>query len=1164
MRQEASIARAVATQVPIAEGLTEAVDAHAHIPDYKSIREQVTGQDDEKYQQAKAIRESDLSQFVPQELQPDFQAAIEANDGETIDEILSIADQEQSRAAAQLYKGDDPIWSNPILVGGAIAATGLGAFGIVSTLRNMTKAKLSAKAGLSGVDYQDQYSTVGTKLAQGNLQADQSIRAAGKDVYKNKDYDNFLAKLDSVTAPSMNTKTQHALKIGELPNSKITIKPTGAILDAFATELNPTEQKMVGDALLARNALDDLKNSGVQSAFNDKTPEELQQIASLVENDPKLNKYADLVKEQYRNQLDFMLERGLIDEKTHANLVTSRPNYVHMSRTTTVDDNLNMLWTRGANGRPQSPTELGMPQRSTEEWGGVQVGAAADPVRELSGEWSRIIRTAEINDVKRQFLEDAAGNAELKKYVKQIPIGEKPKDMEGIHEVKVNGQSVYYKVTDKALYDALNFMPYVSKGAFINTLSLPKKMAEFFTTGPGAPAFALTSSLYDTLTGIAIRPKGYDLGLINEFINKTIPNLPMELKEGISRFDPTVWASGPIGAVRLAYDSTIESLANDLTIRLTKDNDWLVNALGVSNTAALRDRLAAAYDASVKSLMDKTGATTTNFFSSSDPASTARGMVDVAPKFYSATQQRAYEEALQGGAGFVTGLLRGSQNGFERARASSIARAYVGTVRLLHEGFRYQAFATNMPKVIGDAEATTMLASQTRRLAGDIGQTGAGELYQSATSSLMYMNVGVQTLAEAGRAVKKDPTQVALNLSVALGSMIALQYGWAASDPANVQALKDATDDENTRMVRTFGGLTLNVPPELRLVWGPLTAVLNEITGINSGQFNPDFADAIEQWLDNDAALDEEGQMSLSDSTKAAMLAANPLAGSNPLINAGMVATLGIDPSMTRFTGTAQQVREQKISPLGGDGKLTDDALSATAQTVLNNLVGSTVSSFIRSALDADRALSGGASGAEAVGVALSRLKDNTVKSSGPLKNTLFGDYESVQSVSDTNFNLWYKKSDGIDKATAVLRQDVLNAYTTGADPRYAQIRNTDTLDPEKIPTGTALVPIGAIAADLAKTLYPLKRQMNTLKRQVEESQNQKLTSIEQRNTDVNAYNEQRRQVAEQMLYITRMYEDAIRNQIGDESFSFQNFDPEKYKNMPWPPVPTVEATAPQ
>lgn len=1146
--RQTGVGTAAVTQLPLALGINAAVEHLAKPPTIKEVHQEAF----------------DLDKV----LDPNSKAMLEAarinGDAELEAEIINTASQawddrskDDEQAVADLPQ---PAWKDPTKIALALAATGLGAAGIWSVRNAITKARLKGSTGLTGLDVKPEMTTLAGKASAGFVQADQPVRDALKKITgddqswfgKNEDQQLWEAKLDAVTSPALNTKIQHGLTTGELPNSALVTKPVTVTLEALAKDTDVPSQQVITDGLLARSALDDYKRTGVQSAFNDKTPQELEAIAQTLESDPKLNRYADAIKGHYKDQLDYMVEQGLITPEMRQEFAQARPNYVHMSKTSTFDDNTSSLFGMGNSGSAARKQLDQLLTRSEDEFGGVQVGATADPIRELPGQFANIVKKAEVNNIKKDFFDAAAGNKALDDFISKLPAGEQPKSMEGVHIVFRDGKPEYYKVKDPALSTALDFAPNTVKTPFSTVLGPFKKLSQTFITGSGNPLFASTSAMYDTLTGIMLRPKGYDLGLANEALNRA--GSPITL----GGLDPTAWISAPVGALRLAADELTGSLASDLSTRLMLDHDWFVQALGKPNAEALRDRLAGAYEASIKSNMDRYGASASNLFNSDDPTTVSHGLVDVAPKFYSRASEMAYKEALEGGVGTATAIIKGGKSVFEKVRASSLARAYLGTVKLLHEGFRYQAFASNLPKAIGDEDLMKLLAAKTRRVAADVGQTGSSQLYQEAARSALYLNTATQSLAEVGRKFKNQPITTVGNVATTLAMLTAMQYGYAGLSKENQEQIKNATDDEQTRTAFTFGGLTIPIPPELRMIWGPWTAVMNELTGITTGDYDPHISAVMEKWLDN--GLTEEGALSVNESAKSALQALAPInSGSIPMVNAAM-ASQGIDLGMSRFAGKPMEIQGQKLSQLGGEGKLTDDALSATTERMINSLLGTTVTDYIRAAMDADRALGAGADVDAALEVSASRLKDATVRSAGPVRGLLFQNYERLQSANDTNARLYYKKAEGIDKATATLRQDLLQQYTTGADPRYAMLRNSDTVAPEL--SGTALAPIGAIAADLNKSLFPLKRRLGELKDQVDFTKDQKLSTIEARNVQANEFNAERKQIIDQMNLITMQAEDSIRATIGDPSFTFQNFDPDNYKAIPYPPQAPQEQSS--
>lgn len=1145
--RQGNLVPALATQVPLGIGITETIDAAGNLddPGYKGFVDWIDSSTRE---------EGHIKDGIPDEIKQGF-LALDENDPkrEQVAELILEAIETGEYVAPQ---GPEPAWRNSLGVGSAFTALGLGTLGVRQYARQNASQRLRGTTSLTGVEYNPITTSVGTQAIGSVVQADQPIREAVRSSIDQSD--PVIRRLDRVTAPSLNTITSHGIATGEFPNSAIKATPVAATLNAVAKDLSAEEWTVLSDGLLARNALDDLNNTGNQAAFNDLTPDELQIRAERLENDPKLARYGEAVKRHYRDNIDFMLEQGLITAEMHTALTTARPNYVHMSRNLITEDAPGTLF--GGTRFSQSAREhlndlLG---RNTEEGSGVQTGRAADPVRELAGQSVNVMRRAEINNIKKELFDIFENNTALADVVKRIPDGEQPKNLEGIHDVIVDGTRRYYKITDPALDAAMRFNPYLGHSVTRMALGFPKRMQEFWLTGPGNPFFAPTAAAYDTFTGMALRPRGYDLGLGSELLNRVFPRSG-GLLDQVKAADPTTLVSAPVGAVRLLYDEFIGGAARSLTDQLMRQDGPMYNILGPQNATLLRDRLAAAYDGSVRSLMDQYGASTAGIIHTTDANLQARALADLAPNFFSRASRRAMEEALNGDPSFFNGIVQGSRAAGNNARANAITRLYMNVVRSMHEGFRYQAFATNLPKVRNDPEGLQRIASQTRRISGDVMQRGSGEAAGFVTSTAMYANPAIQGLSQVARQLKDQPVTTATNTLTMLTMLTALTYGAAASDPRVAAQMQAMTDDEVSRKAITYGGIEIPISPELRMLWGPYAALMNEISGINSGQFNPDIGQVLDRWLDGEIDVSEEGEFSIAESLKAGVESTMPLQfGSFPVVNA-MLSTQGIDAGMTRYTGSPQEIATQNRSGLGGEGALTGDAVSAQTMSMIEDIMGATVANWFRMGMDIDRALDADAETDEAIQVGISRLEDNTVRSSGITRGMLFGNYEKVQSANDTETRLWYAKDEGIERARSILRQDVVQAYVTGADPRSALLRNTDTIPPDL--SGTALVPIGLVSADLMKAVRPLQTRLNELRDQVAETQNQRLSTIEERNAQINEFNEERRELTAQMLLIAKQAEEAIRQTIGDPSFSYQNFDPEVYRNMAFPPVasPTME-----
>jgi hypothetical protein len=73
----------------------------------------------------------------------------------------------------------------------------------------------------------------------------------------------------------------------------------------------------------------------------------------------------------------------------------------------------------------------------------------------------------------------------------------------------------------------------------------------------------------------------------------------------------------------------------------------------------------------------------------------------------------------------------------------------------MHNGFRYQALATNKSRIPN----VEKLGSQLRRLSADAAQHGGSDAWNKIFGSFMYANLSVQSLYEIGKMIKNDPVR---------------------------------------------------------------------------------------------------------------------------------------------------------------------------------------------------------------------------------------------------------------------------------------------------------------------------------------------------------------------------------------------------------------------
>jgi hypothetical protein len=1154
LRQGKLVSKTTGAIAALPTAAYEVIDAQTKGTGYKSIREYITGKEDV------ALEDIDPSMLVDADEEQEPIPASTAIDPAT----LVDADEEQQDAeisdidpASLEPVEDQPLWKHPAVQGAMIlSAIGLGV-SAPSIIKGITKRRLSSSSALTGVTTEPQFTTKADLLKGKTVQGDQALRAVA-DMMPDPRLMN--SKLDAVVATSMNGKVRHALRAGELPNSSINIGPLAAKLEAFAKSTDEADRVILSDGLLARTVLDDIKAGRPRSAFEvgkdgkPITEADLTAMATRLETDTRMNTYANMVKDQYRQILDYKVEQGAIDAATAATMRAARPNYVKLSKNDKAVNN-RFLFGLQDNRSSMDNSLNRFYARSEEAGAGVQAGSVRDPVAELISEWHKAIREVEINRVRKDILTFAESNPELSKYVKRIP--GQPKADKGIHGVMVNGKQEFFKVKDLAISDALMFSPNSQRSTLSVLLALPKRLKQATTTGALAPGFAPVSAYYDTVTSMINLEKGMTKGIINEGLNYLGgPN--------IGRFDPTVWIEPITGALRLGGDKIIEAMADGLTTELLQEGSALVNLLGRSNVQTYRNLFSKLYAGTVKAKMDEFGALSTNTFDGADPTRLSSGMSELAPEFSSQVAARAFQEAKEGGMGFAEGILRRSQNVYEQAKAAQLARLYTSVVKTIHEGPRYATFATNLPKFAGSAEDLQYLSTAVRRASGDTGQIGNSAALQDFNNAALFLNSSVQPVAQIARRLGTDPAHTLWNMVGVVTGMIALTYGAAAINPEIAARRREMTDGEKLKYLPTVGGLEIPIDPAMRMITAPLFAILDEVSGINSGNFDPNFAHVMERWLEGDDMMSEEALYSSGHSFREALKTALPfdplnpigsMIGAVPAANAAMISQ-GFNPGMTRYTDNPMMITSQGVTGLGGDGDLSGDALSSTTEAIINELMGGIFTHTLRSVQDFNRATGNGDTAYKALDVALSRLGDETVKGAGPTREMLFGNYEKLQSYNTPIVELWYKKVDGMEKAKLIHDKDWLNGFVTGQNPRYAMARPIDTV-PQDL-QNTMLLPVLMINAELQKGLRDGKARLAALKEVADDYKNQRSSTIEARNINMNDINDQRREVIEEMMLNTKQAEEAIRMQTGDDTFTFQNFDPEKYKAMPYPPVSPI------
>ena len=1140
-RQGSSLKAATVGATALGVGLTEGVDAISDVAEYNSAADIVR-------KNKKTVLKSPEDELL---------ASIPGSEESMLSDVMDDEDKLIAGIGGVGDISEVPAADTKLTImdKAMIGAAGLGTLGIALTapqiLRSIVKDRVRLPDGdLVGSKYNKQTTDPITNIISGVVQSDQAVRNALKadapDIAK-----PIMARMDTLAPASINQKFNYTLSTGQFPNSTIDAGPIGPKLNAITTSFDEDELAMLDRGLLAKSALNTINKASldttepVQPQFNEFTPAQLRAFADQVDANPRLRAAADVVRTTYRKLADYMLERGRINEETYAKWIEDNPDYVHLSGSVAASGDTGFLGV----GRPppinRASNVDAATARSLDEGAGVQAGQVASPLVELPKQIRSVIRDVEQNATRVEVLDALEGGTKFG--VRQVAEA-------GDQTISVykNGKITHYQVPDNALRYQLEFSPNIAQGTIaatgraVNSLFLASTVGRVLN-----PLFSFVSASYEGMEATLSRPKGYHLGLVNQALSsKGLSIGPLDPTGGIS--------SIPIGSVRYLWDSGIQQLASEAAQSLVDDSHILARLFpDPVARQALADRLTLSYEASIKGMASKSGALSGgNFYSHEDLQRPLQGIESVMPDFARYANDMAAREALAGNTTFVEKMLAASQNANVAVNSAWWARLYGTLSNSVRESVKYQGYASNLSKAV-DQDSADILASQTRRIGGDMGQRGGNEGFNTFQDWAVFVNNGIQPLSEIARRIKDNPVGLATNLAVTTTAGLLAQYMAAASDPEIADRIRNSTDEQNSGKIYFPGGLEVPMTQSLRPLWGPLVTVMNEISGLNDGQIDPDIINVLKRWADSDFSIDETTKFGMQRSALAGLQSAAPVSSASiPALNAFM-ATKGVDMGMTRYAGQPVTIKEP--SEFGAE----DRAMSNETEKVLTAILGSTISNYIKAAMDFDAALKGGTDWTQGMKVALSRVEDKAASANGPAESLIFKGYEKVISPNDTDTQLLYKKRQGLDTATQVFRDEVKYPGMSGANPKIDRLLPTEAIRPEY--RNTMLFPIGAVTYNLNKQLRQPISELNMLRdidKAIQDRSKQFSTTIEQRNAQRNALIERRRELTQIVLYHMAEAEEKIQEITGDESFTYNTMDINAYKDIPFPPPPTDPGTA--
>ena len=1076
--------------------------------------------------------------------QSDFAAydAIDEKFGTTSRTLPNIADQTKdiTHEDASLFSKTAGAIS---VIAGLGVATGVGRYAY-------RQIKSAPYTGIAGTGVTRPTGSTGNAAIGAVLDQNQPIREAINEFAGPQHRANINYNMGRISNTAIGSKVTGFLNTGKLLNSTVRQQtPVGAMLNAYG-KLDDVDQQAVSNALLAKTVLDDYKRTGVQAALNGKTIQELEASARYVDMNPKLKQFTDGTIDSHRLRLDYLEQSGYISSADAARMRAAGQNYVPLTRSKLAKGGIEDESATGVRGLDK--TNL-FDTRSTRVGGGVQVGEVANPMDTLSTSWRNTIRAVEINNFKRDVLTELDATGATRngvRLVKELKGVTKKSDLyseEGVHGVQINGRTVYYKVEDNALDAALEFAP----RSTIQILDTMRQVRQSGTTGPVGSLFNLfqvvKSTAYDATFGVLARPEGTRLGIINEGLAKINQRYGTNLDIGV--LDPTAFIAPYTGAVRGMVDDITQAAAQHLTENVLNQQGWLYSILGDAGTKAWADKLNGVYQNSIRASMDAEGVSSHLMSGTPDPSKPALEMAYIAPRYYSDQARRIAEESMRGNYKVYEKILAQGTNGFAAIRSNRIARMYTRFLYNLQEGSRYQFMATNLPRT-KNATELNKLFTQTRRLTGDASLYGGNKSVQQFVGASDYLNISAQALSQIGHVAKESPAAFLMNMGALFTMGTMFKYGALFSDPTIAEKTRLRTDEQNARSILTFGGAEFALDPVTRIMFAPAWAMMDDAMGLNDGRPDPSFQQAINNMFDHEEDSDFQNEVDEKRLQSAFIEGArgmSPVDFENLPFATPILAWSGVDVGASRMTGEVTEPRVQEISTLGGEGPVVNSMTSSYMENLLAGLFGSSAKTALAMARDFDMALGANATTGAAWDSAMSTLEESYAKNAGPVKGMLFGDYETLKTVADTNFRLVQDKKKGYELAADFTHKDVNRQIFTNKDPHYSRMKAFDL--PPSDYAGTQAAVIGAYATELKKAIKDagIPQDLSAIAQVNESVQNLPLKTRENKNRTMNPNQDERKDLYMRQLMLVQQYEDQVRVAIDDPTFTFDGYDPKNY-----------------
>ena len=674
------------------------------------------------------------------------------------------------------YQDREDGWSlkNTIVTGLATAAgvVGLAAAGQV---RNTARAaRKEANSILTGTREVESVPKVGQQTNISDLRGpitDTKTVGAIQFVNKNAALENALTKAEAPNADlfraqltttgsndALGSRMKNFFLTGQLPNSKVRTVQLSNHMNQLA-KLTPEQQALYDDALNAGTKIDQMVKEQ-NNVWGNQTYQSLDAIRSRALADPQLRPLIEESRKMYRDALQYAVDRGIMTQKKATELRIQNPNFVPTRLgLESVDDSV-------------GGTGIGnlFEARDTLQTG-VQPGELIAPSKLHTSYMSRLIKHAEINGLKRNFIDQMLDPASKKFTIGNQAVIEKvaqPMDGRTITILR-NGEPEHYVVRDNGIWSALQFAPNAAprmNNMFDKFRQMAARGVVEGSTGVANPFFAPTSAWYDVASTFPTTPKGRALGPLDEVL--------MRFSDGkvrLGSYDFSALAS-PITGTMKSYNAKAKLAFSQALDASLRNDGFLVQVLGPQEVDRLRDVMLRAYENSSYGIHQRFGGGSFGALDAIHDTNADDILKAISPEYVQGTDQS------------LRNLIQ----------TNPLSRSYVNALNTIKSSNRMQFTGSNIRRdmkgnVLDSDEELMKIVADSRNIGGgDLGVKGgdpntkAGRAWQQYLSEVPYLNTAIQEPRALIKAYQKNPKAV-WGTAVVMGGTSLLAMAEQLQDP---------------------------------------------------------------------------------------------------------------------------------------------------------------------------------------------------------------------------------------------------------------------------------------------------------------------------------------------------------------------------------------------